>query len=159
VEKLVERISGEKLLSDQKIWEIIVKKAGQVSVEWQQENEEINKKIKTEVDICSKVDVYAPDSPEILLFDDAIGVKKQKQNRKKLNKKEIDESENIPKSSRKFITTDVILLEKPSGGFQYITSPIDAQGKPLIPLEEMVKYQINYYYENQAKLKLRTNKN
>ncbi len=64
-----------------------------------------------------------------------------------LDKKEIDEPENIPNTSRKFITTDVILLEKPSGGFQYITSN-DAQGKPLIPLEEMVKSQINYYYEN-----------
>ena len=52
------------------------------------------------------------------------------------------------KPSRKFINTDVILLEKPSGRFQYITSPIDAQGKPLIPLAEMVKSQINYYYHN-----------
>ncbi len=49
VEKLVERISGEKLLSDQKIWQIIVNKAGQVSVEWQQENEEIDSLIKTDV--------------------------------------------------------------------------------------------------------------
>ena len=75
-------------------------------------------------------------------------MKKQKENREKLDKKEIDESEHISKVSRKFIITDVILLEKPSGGFQYITSPIDSQGKPLVPLEEMVKYQINYYYEN-----------
>ena len=148
VEKLVERISGEKLLSDQKIWQIIVNKAEQVSVEWQQENEEIDKIIKTDVAISSEVDIYDPDSPEILLFDDAIGVKKQKENREKLDKKEIDESEHISKVSRKFIITDVILLEKPSGGFQYITSPIDSQGKPLVPLEEMVKYQINYYYEN-----------
>ena len=152
VEKLVERISGEKLLSDQKIWQIIVNKAEQVSVEWQQENEEIDKIIKTDVAISSEVDIYDPDSPEILLFDDAIGVKKQKENRVKVDEKEIDESENIPKRSRKFITTDVILLEKPSGGFQYITSPIDAQGKPLIPLEEMVKSQINYYYENHESL-------
>ncbi|MCH2247806.1 MAG: UPF0236 family protein [Crocosphaera sp.] len=152
VEKLVERISGEKLLSDQKIWQIIVNKAEQVSVEWQQENEEIDKIIKTDVAISSEVDIYDPDSPEILMFDDAIGVKKQKENREKLEKKEIDESENISKASRKFIITDVILLEKPSGGFKYITSPIDAQGKPLIPLEEMVKYQINYYYENHEAL-------
>jgi hypothetical protein len=148
VEKLVERMSGEKLLSDQKIWQIIVNKSRQVSEEWQQETEEINKKIKTEVDICSEVDIYASDSSEILLFDDGIGVKKQKENREKLDKKEIDEPENIQKSSRKFITTDVILLEKPSGGFHYITSPLDAQGKTLIPLEEMVKSQINYYYQN-----------
>ncbi len=70
VEKLVERISGKKLLSDQKIWQIIVNKAGQVSVEWQQENEEINKIIKTDVAISSEVDIYDPDSPEILLFEE-----------------------------------------------------------------------------------------
>ena len=148
VEKLVERLSGEKLLSDQKIWQIIVDKSLKVSGSWQQETEEIDKKIKTEVAICSEVDIYDANSPEILLFDDAIGVKKQKENREKLDKKAVNESKNISKQSRKFITTDVILLEKPLGGFQYITSPIDAQGKPLISLEEMVKSQIKYYYEN-----------
>jgi hypothetical protein len=62
VEKLVERMSGQKLLSDQKIWQIIVNKASLVSESWQQKTEEINKKIKTEVDISSEVDIYASDS-------------------------------------------------------------------------------------------------
>ena len=34
VEDLVERISGEKLLSDQKIWEIVVNKAEEISRKW-----------------------------------------------------------------------------------------------------------------------------
>lgn len=78
VEFLVERVSGKRILSDQKIWKTIVKKVLKVSESWLQETEEINQKIKTEVDICSEVDIYAQNPPEILLFDDAIGVKKQK---------------------------------------------------------------------------------
>ncbi len=89
VEKLVERMSGQKLLSDQKIWQIIVNKSLKVSEEWRQETEEINKKIKTEVDICSEVDIYDPNSPEILLFDDAIGVKKLQRIERNLTKKKL----------------------------------------------------------------------
>lgn len=39
VEKLIERLSGERLLSDQKIYELVQSKAQQVSQEWKEEIE------------------------------------------------------------------------------------------------------------------------
>ncbi len=161
VEDLLERISGEKLLSDQKIWQIVVNKAVEISKKWQSEIEEI----KQEIPIAPTVDIYDPLTKEILLFDDGIGVKKQKAHRPRRGllgvRTEQEETrsrnqdvvsgeadESGQKKKRKTVITDVVLLQTPKGSFKYLTSPIDNQGQPLIPLEELVKYQLKYYYQN-----------
>ena len=145
VEDLVVRISGEKLLSDQKIWEIVVNKAVEISRTWLGEM----KQIKPEMAIAPSVDIYDPLTEEILLFDDGIGVKKQKETRDK--KQEVVMSESEPsgkKQKRKTVITDVVLLQTPPGNFEYLTNPINHQGKPVISLEEIVKYKLTSYYQN-----------
>ena len=62
VENLVERLSGERLLSDQKIWDIVVNKAVEVSSTWQQEIEQINQEITSEIQISPTVDIYDPEA-------------------------------------------------------------------------------------------------
>ena len=149
VEDLVERISGDKLLSDQKIWEIVVNKAVEVSSHWQSEIGRIKQSIKSESQIAPTVDIYDPLAQEILLFDDGIGVKKQKENRKKNQDVVIGETdESGQKQKRKTVITDVVLLQTPKGSFEYLTSPIDNQGQPLIPLEEIIKCQLKSYYHD-----------
>ncbi len=148
VEDLVTRISGEKLLSDQKIWEIVVNKAEEISRKWLSEIESIN----PEIPIAPTVDIYDPLKSEILLFDDGIGVKKQKETRSKKPELVMTESDSTAqKHSGKTVTTDVVLLQTPKGSFEYITSPIDAQGQPIISLEEMIKYKLKSYYQNSEK--------
>ncbi len=148
VEDLVERISGEKLLSDQKIWEIVVNKAVEVSRKWQQEIQEIQQEIKSESQIAPTVDIYDPLPKEILLFDDGIGVKKQKENRSKNQDVVIGEAdESGQKQKRKTVITDVVILQTPKGSFEYLTSPINNQGQPLIPLEEIIKCKLKSYYQ------------
>ncbi len=68
VEDLVERVSGERLLSDQKIWEIVVHKAVEVSSNWQQEIQQINQEITSEIQISPTVNIYDPEAAEIWLF-------------------------------------------------------------------------------------------
>jgi hypothetical protein len=58
----------------------------------------------------SDVDIYDAKSEEILLFDDGIGVKRQKEKRETGYKKEF-----------KTVQTDLIEVQKPLGGFDYIT--------------------------------------
>ena len=70
VEDLVERVAGDKILSAQKIWEIVVNKAVEVSSQWQDEIEEINSLITNEIEISPTVDIYDSETEEILLFDD-----------------------------------------------------------------------------------------
>ena len=74
IEIIIKDEAGEKLLSDQKIWDIVVNKAVEISNKWQSEIEEI----KQEIPIAPTVDIYDPLTEEILLFDDGIGVKQQK---------------------------------------------------------------------------------
>jgi hypothetical protein len=145
VENLVVRISGEKLLSDQKIWEIVVNKAQEISRKWLSEMESI----KPEINIAATVDIYQPLTEEILLFDDGIGVKKQKETRsKKADLVMTESSSAAQKQKRKTVITDVVLLQTPKGSFEYLTNPIDAQGQPVISLEEMIKYKLKSYYKN-----------
>ena len=73
IEIIIKDEAGEKLLSDQKIWDIVVNKAVEISNKWQSEIEEI----KQEIPIAPTVDIYDPLTEEILLFDDGIGVKQR----------------------------------------------------------------------------------
>lgn len=59
----------------------------------------------------SRINIYDGKSDEILLFDDAIGVKRQKEKRVKTYKKEL-----------KYVQTDLIEVQNPVGGFEYITA-------------------------------------
>ncbi len=52
------------------------------------------------------------------------------------------------KQKRQTVTNDVVLLQTPLGNFEYLTSPIDNQGQPLILLEEIIKCKLKYYYQN-----------
>ena len=163
VEDLVDRVAGEKILSDQKIWEIVVNKAVEVSSQWQNEIEAINSSITNEIEISPTVDIYDSETKEILLFDDGIGVKKQKVNRERhkniitseRNKSEGTEAPEQKKSrdsprthQRKKVITDIVLLSTPKGSFEYITTPIDSEGKPLFSLEKSIKAKLKTHYHN-----------
>jgi hypothetical protein len=151
VEKLVKRVTGQRLISDQKIWEIIVNKAVEVSENWHQDIQKSHQKTQEDIKIKPLVDIYDPESDEILLFDDGIGVKKQKENRHSRQADGVEKNEKIVKQTKTMVFTDVILLETQKGQFEYLTSPIDHQGNPLIPLEQVVKSKIHYYYPSSRK--------
>jgi hypothetical protein len=130
VEKLIERQTGAKLLSDQKIWHIVGDKAVEVSLEIQAE-------VRAVLAGCAMpavqphVDSYTPEQQEILLFDDAIQVKRQKQTREKRGDKEDNQQQEATTSSR--VTTDVMMLEKATGGFASMSAAIDGDGQELVP--------------------------
>ena len=129
-----------------------MKKAREISREWQQEIQKLSEEVKSEISIEPTVDIYDADSEEILLFDDGIGVKKQKANRDKkqeIIKRELEKWEKEQK--RKRVTTDVVLLQTPQGNFESLTCPIDSQGQPLITLEDIIKCKLKYYYKNYGK--------
>lgn len=144
VEKLIQRMSGDQLLSDQGIWGMVVDKAVEISQELKREVEEVNQK-GSMPEVAEKVDIYHPEESEILLFDDGIQVREQKPFR--------DKSEASLKNSR--VNTDVIMLEKKDGGFHYLCAGIDRQGQENISLEEVVKAKfIEEYSPSTAPVKL-----
>lgn len=74
VEQLIERLTGEKLLSDQTIWRVVVEQAAAMSRQWQWETDLILDTFELPA-IEGQVDVYHPQQEEVLVLQDAICVK------------------------------------------------------------------------------------
>ncbi|MBD2771258.1 hypothetical protein [Iningainema tapete] len=71
------------------------------------------------------VEIYQPDSPEILLFDDAIQVKAQKLKREKhTTKLDNQDGQKLGKASTSAVSTDVVILQTSKDEFEYITAPL-----------------------------------
>ncbi len=143
VEELIQRTTGEKQLSDQKIRGIVVYKASELSNEIATKANTILKDESVKMpDVNSNVDIYNSEEKEIILFDDGIQVKGQKETRQ--SKKEASTIERLEQCDRKKIriNSNVIMLEKKEGGFEYITGVIDEEGEELLPLEEVAKSKI-----------------
>lgn len=149
VENLIERMTGQHVLSDQWIWQGVIAKSVAVS---QQNADEAQKILKTSgnrpLTINARLNLYAHETPEILLFEDGIQVKRQKDHRTSPNQEELPEDQS---SERKRVNTDVIILQKAKGDFEYLTTPLQKEGNSMISLELMVKAKlIDEYGEGNA---------
>ncbi len=152
VAKLVERVSGERLLSDQKIGQIVSDKALKVSQEiYQSVGETLDKTKLALVKVNPEVDIYNSEEKEILLFDDAIQVKGQKGQRQPQAKLEEQLKEQSPlKSKTSAVITDIVLLQKATRGFEYIAAPIDESGQESIGLTSVVKAKVMQEYGSET---------
>ena len=83
-EELIRRLAGSQQISDQKIHQLVINKAVEVSHALTEETQLIlgdtTKKLPA---INGKVDIYEATETEILLLDDAIQVKRQKETRER----------------------------------------------------------------------------
>ena len=144
VAKLIERVSGSRLLSDQKISQIVSEKALHLSQEMHEDAVRILDKTDIElIKVNSKVDIYNRESSEILLFDDGIQVKGQKSYREsKAKQSGTFGSKSADKSQIQRGITDIAMLQKANRKFEYITAPITRHGQDLLSLADMVKAQV-----------------
>jgi hypothetical protein len=144
---LVERVSGERLLSDQSIWQRVKLKAVQVSEQTKtQVQTTLSGSMKLPVVNCS-VNVYDPSSPEILLLEDGIQVKEQKGQRTRRRGSDSNlEGSVIEFSERSRVNTDVVLLQTSSGRFEYISAPIDGNGAETVRLASVVQSRLIQEY-------------
>lgn len=139
MERLIERLTGQRLLSDQKIWEILVDKAVCVSEQLGEEVKSVTSSVEMPA-VNPSVDIYDPNQTELLVLDDAIQVKEQKQTREQLATR----ARAKPRGSR--VSTDVMMLEKAGGGFYYLVAGIDEKGEQTVPLEDVVRAKISEEY-------------
>jgi len=141
VSYLLERMVGVPLMSDQTIWEKVVEKACEVSCDveeqlWKGDQESATRSLM----VNPEVDIYDAESQEILIFDDAILTKEQAETRHKKS------TSNPEKESASFVSTDVVLLQTPKDGFEYITETIDQDGETLVPFSTVVQSRILSHY-------------
>lgn len=147
VEHLVQRMAGERVLSDQSIWQIVQTKALQVS-------EQLKTQVQTTLiepvklpALNPTVNVYDPLSAEVLLLEDGIQVKQQKEKRTRRNLAKPAEApcgSEIAERSR--VNTDVVLLQKSCGTFEYISAPIDSSGTETASLASVVQTRLIQEY-------------
>lgn len=148
VARLIERISGGRLLSDQSIYQIVNRKAQQISQSLQQELNEIEEiEEKALIPVQTTVDLYDKSSEEILLFEDGIGVKAQSQQRQSQAKRDNSSPLALAVSaSRTTVLTDIVLLQIAPQTFEYLSAPITEVGEDLMPLELVVRAKLKQAY-------------
>ena len=147
---LVERISGERLLSDQKIGQIVSAKALKLSQDiYKSMTATLAENDQNALTVNAKVDIYNPEEKEILLFDDGIQVKGQKAERQKEPKQE-NKSQKLLEKKAPAITTDIVILQKANAGFEYIAAPINPKGENFLSLASVVKAKVIQEYTSQT---------
>ena len=144
VARLVERVTGAELLSDQTIWNLTTAKAQQVSSAlMQQVKDALGTEAVQGVRVNPNVDLYNSDCEEIILFQDGIQVKQQKEKRHA----DKTDSECFAKKLPG-LNTDIALMQKQSGGYEYIYAPINGKGELSIDLGMVVKVRVAKEYNH-----------
>ena len=151
VEQLLQRNQGEKILSDQGIWDIVTNQAEVVSEQITEEVKQILAGHESEkLRVNSEIDIYDSQQAEILIFDDGIQVKGQRQNRHSRRSESTTKclsSEEYAKTPR--VNTDVVILQKSTGGFEHIIAPLANQEKTRPRLVDVVKAKVIQEYGDQ----------
>jgi len=144
VSKEIERVTGNRLLSGARIRQMVVNKAGQISqTQTQQVKQTLDKTAATPA-LKQNIDVYDPDSEEVLLLCDGISVKRQKGQRG--SPSGVSPTSQEPKR----VTTDVVMLQQSNGQFQYLMAGLN----PETSLTEVLKAALITEYEGSLPLNL-----
>lgn len=137
VAALVERLTGEKLLSDQTIWHQVVKQAATISQHWAEETAEVEP-----IETAAEVDWYDRQTPEVLVFSDAIQVKQQKPRRYRAEQQPSE----APQRERVRVNTDVWMVQRSGGNFQYLAAGINQAGEEIVSAAARVRHCLQTEY-------------
>ena len=153
LEDLVERITGERLLSDQTIWAIIKAKAETYS---QQIRQQAKTTLETtnlsKIEVNPIVKIYNTEEPEILLFDDGIQVKGQKTERVgRVESITNNQSPELGDNKTPVVLTDVAMLQTPNGDCEYLAAPLDIDGEEPLNLATVIRARILDLYGKATK--------
>ena len=144
VVKEIERVTGDRLLSAPRIRELVVSKAGQISQTQAQQAKQTLQKASEVPQLNENIDVYDPDSEEVLLMCDGISVKRQKARRGSTSS--LSSTAKEPKR----VTTDVVMLQQGTGQFRYLMAGLNQETS----LAELLKAALINEYEGYPPLHL-----
>lgn len=159
VADLVERVTGEPLISDQCVWDIVHRKACALSRGLQENVSHAQEQMPP---VAERIDVYSHE-PEVLLYADAILVTRQKSERSR-SEHEATLGGNAPPGGLRSpstpplgnlkskatasgrVSTDVMMLQQKDGDFRYLTGGITPYGQELVSIEEATKAFLRQEY-------------
>lgn len=123
VSKLLQRVSGERLLCEQTLWNWVQHKAREVSTALSSEVSASSRSLPMPT-FAEALDIYDVDSEEVLVSTDAIQVKGQKPTRERRRdagdtpRKEEKKQEKV----KKRIQTDLMLVQSRDGSFRHLSA-------------------------------------
>lgn len=131
----MERVTGNRQLSDQKIGQIVVDQASVVSRAQPAEVEEpLKNAVPSLLKIQEKVAIYDPQSREVLLFEDAIQGRGQKEDRQHQQGVEQKPTAGDAQNTKTpAIQTDLVIWQKKDGAFEDLAAPINDRGHEAVP--------------------------
>lgn len=148
--KELQRVTGVALLSAPGLQQLVLAKAQTVSQRQAQQVQAVLAHHPALPKLSQSVNVYDPDSQEVLLLGDGVCVKRQKEQRPRL----------VPAQPRrpdeaKWVNTDVMMLQQPGGDFSYLMTGLTEQTEPPVSLPDLVKVGlITAYGQAQEPLQL-----
>jgi hypothetical protein len=159
VEHLLVRSTGGKLLSDQKIQQLVVEKAAAVSRMRQAKIAHLLEAREMPA-VRRTVNLYSAEAREVVLMEDGIQVKQQKAQRERCCGATTTTTGWQPSSGQapppskqkrnKRVTTDVAMLEKRDGSYEYLCGGIDDEGEALYDVVEAVRAAVVEHYGSNA---------
>ncbi|MGG6270976.1 hypothetical protein ACQ4M3_42310, partial [Leptolyngbya sp. AN03gr2] len=147
VAALVERHCGARVLSCQTIWHLVQQQALHLSETI--ERTTVAHQSDAAIAVTNEIDLYDSRCAEVLLFDDAIGVKAQKPERSRSPVPEAERSEH-PKT----VSTDVVVLQTAPQQFECLSAPIAADGSLRLSIEAVVQGRVQQVYGRSTLLPL-----
>ena len=144
VVKEIERVTGDRLLSAPRIRELVVSKASQISQVQAQQVKQTLQKASAVPQLKENIDVYDPDSQEVLLMCDGISVKRQKARRGCATP-----LSSLAKEPKR-VTTNVVMLQQTTGQFHYLMTGLNEETS----LAEALKAALINHYKHYPFLNL-----
>jgi hypothetical protein len=146
VATLLKDETGVVLLSGQRIHDIVEEEARRLSASNATQAKAVLGTGNVLPQINQDVAIYDASTEEVLLFDDGIQVKKQKEHREKpsappSSPEAVQKQQSGRQQKTEKVHTDVLMLQRAQGGFTYIMEGLDgtdAEGEP-VSAEELVK--------------------
>lgn len=148
VEDLVERVTGERLLSDQKIQQDVIAQAVRVSEQWGETCAARASAPAAPVTrtVLKEVDWYDAEAEEVLVLADGIQVKQQKATRPRAGQ---ERSACEPRETVR-VNTDVLMIERAAGGFEYLLGGINERGQESVSVERRAQRFLQQEYGERA---------
>lgn len=148
VEDLVERVTGARLLSDQKMQQDVIAQAVRVSEQWSETCAATAAAPAAPVPltVLEEVDWYDAEAEEVLVLADGIQVKQQKATRRRAGQ----ERSACEKRETVRVNTDVLMMERAAGGFEYLLGGINAQGQESVSVERRAQHFLQQEYGQRA---------
>lgn len=150
VVKELQRVTGVTLLSGPGLQPLVLEKAQAISLSQAQQAQAVLAQHQALPALAQMVNIYDPQSEEVLLLCDGVCVKRQKGQRPRSTQSPVR-----PESEAKRVNTDVVMLQQPAGDFHYLMAGLSQPTEPLVNLPDLVKAAlITAYGQAQEPLKL-----